>query len=156
MAKKIQIAKKVAWVAPYLECAKHLYPSERLLKITCRSMNKKTTQVAVATTTTEDNNKTFRIHLLLSRQGCKVLKNGKTKMSFRRFTKLEILAHLAHELAHMIHWDHTVERQILESRIIIEFMYQLSREGYISEEHEEKSLPFQQEVDNLKSEANKL
>lgn len=54
-----------------------------------------------------------------------------------KYTKIELLMILAHELAHLVYWDHCPQRQILESEMTIAFMFQLESEGYISEEKSE-------------------
>jgi len=57
----------------------------------------------------------------------------------KRYSKLEILHNFAHELAHIFHYDsHTPHHKIQECRILIKFMNILEKDGYISEENEEK------------------
>jgi len=45
-----------------------------------------------------------------------------------------MLVHLAHELAHLVHEDHTPEHKKLECKLIRLFMSRLKKDGYISEE----------------------
>jgi hypothetical protein len=52
------------------------------------------------------------------------------------FSKIDLLTHLAHELAHTEDWKHTPKHSALEAKIKIAFMKMLNREGYISEETE--------------------
>lgn len=56
------------------------------------------------------------------------------------FSKIDMLHSLAHELAHMHDMDHTPAHKKLEAKILSAFMTQLRNDGYISEEHELKSI----------------
>ena len=51
-------------------------------------------------------------------------------------SKIDLLALLAHELAHTISWEHTPEHKALEAKLTRIFMQQLKKEGYHSEEQE--------------------
>lgn len=51
-------------------------------------------------------------------------------------SRIDLLALLAHELAHTISWEHTPEHKALEAKLTRIFMKQLRKDGYISEEHE--------------------
>jgi hypothetical protein len=54
------------------------------------------------------------------------------------YTKLELLELLAHELAHIVSFDHTPEHKKLEAKLLTIFMNQLESEGYVSSEEEER------------------
>lgn len=54
------------------------------------------------------------------------------------FSKIDMLDHLAHEIAHLESWEHTPKHKRLEAKIKIKFMHMLQAEGYISEEDELK------------------
>jgi hypothetical protein len=54
----------------------------------------------------------------------------------KRFSKIDILNHLAHEIAHMEDWKHTPRHKRLEAKIVRAFMKRLEADGYISEEME--------------------
>lgn len=53
-----------------------------------------------------------------------------------RFSKIDLLANLAHELAHTVSWKHTPEHKRLEAKLSGIFMTQLRKDGYTSEEAE--------------------
>lgn len=55
-----------------------------------------------------------------------------------KFSKIDLLATLAHELAHIIEWKHTPTHKQIESKILSAFMTMLKNEGYTSEEDELK------------------
>lgn len=77
-------------------------------------------------------------------------KNGSKRMSLyvnyfkkdkkKYYSTIDILCTLAHELAHLEHWDHTPEHKILECTLITMFMGKLKMTGYISEEKELESI----------------
>ncbi len=52
------------------------------------------------------------------------------------YSKVDILSTLAHELAHLEHWDHTPQHKMLEAKLTMLFMAKLAENGYISEENE--------------------
>lgn len=68
---------------------------------------------------------------------------NKEEATLRSKTKevIELLCTLAHELAHLLEFDHTPAHKELEARITSIFMRRLQKDGYISEEAEEKELP---------------
>lgn len=51
-----------------------------------------------------------------------------------RFTPLEFLVTLAHELAHIDHWEHTPDHKALESLLMAKFTKRLKNIGYTSDE----------------------
>jgi hypothetical protein len=55
-----------------------------------------------------------------------------------QFSKIDLLEHLAHELAHTESWTHTPKHKRLEAKIKIKFMHMLQSDGYVSEEDELK------------------
>jgi hypothetical protein len=58
------------------------------------------------------------------------------KRSLHKFSTLDTLMHLAHELSHLYDWEHTPYRQILENRIGVDLMERAKELGYLSEEVE--------------------
>jgi hypothetical protein len=52
---------------------------------------------------------------------------------------MDLLRYLAHELAHLEHWNHTTGHTQLECIVLSIFMTKLAQEGYISEEDEDKN-----------------
>lgn len=65
-------------------------------------------------------------------------KAGSTKMTKRPYSKLDIVSHLAHEVAHLVDFDHTPEHKKVEAQLTKIFAKMLEKEGYISEEQELK------------------
>ena len=60
------------------------------------------------------------------------------EVKYRPYTALELLCTLAHELAHIKHWDHTCHHKMLENHITTIFMQKLHKDGYISEEKDKE------------------
>lgn len=60
------------------------------------------------------------------------------RVTIKPYSKIDLLSALAHELAHLYHWYHTVEHTKLELRLYGKFLTRLKKNGYISEEHELK------------------
>lgn len=58
--------------------------------------------------------------------------------SDKPYSKIDLLATLAHEMAHMVHWKHTTKHKKLEAKMLSSMMTLLNKEGYISEESELK------------------
>ena len=67
-------------------------------------------------------------------QRCNI--NGFEK--FRPYTLIELLCTLAHELAHIKHWQHTPHHKMLENHLTTLFMQKLDKEGYICEEKDKE------------------
>ena len=57
----------------------------------------------------------------------------------RRYSTIDILIHLAHEISHLYEWEHTPQRQIIESQITVDLMIRAIELGYVSEEVELKT-----------------
>jgi predicted metal-dependent hydrolase len=53
-----------------------------------------------------------------------------------------LLQYLAHELAHLEHWDHTPDHKHLECILMSAFMTRLKQDFYVSEEDEMKNGSF--------------
>lgn len=74
-------------------------------------------------------------------------------LSIHNYSTIDQLSFLAHELAHLVHWDHTPYHKLLEAKILGLFMTKLHLEGYISEEDEgELSYYYPCKKGNLKNE----
>jgi hypothetical protein len=58
------------------------------------------------------------------------------KRTLKEFSTLDTLMHLAHEISHLVEWEHTPYRQVLECRIGVELMERAIELGYVSEEKE--------------------
>lgn len=126
------IVKKLEWMRGYVEVVSHLLPKiKQLKKISSKTGNKERFQHCHGLITYFDK-KSFRITLY-------VTYHDTLTDTIVDYSTLDLLQYLAHELAHLEHWDHTPSHKHLECVIMSAFMTKLAQDGYVSEEEEEKN-----------------
>ena len=131
------IAKELEWTREYIESVTHLLPHLKNLKrINTRKASKKFIQWCHGVCTKYYNGKNFRITLYTNAMSIKKIKP--LNINIVQYSKMEMLMTLAHELAHLEHWNHTPDHKSLECTIGLVFMAKLKAEGYVSEEEEAK------------------
>ena len=126
------ISKELGWMKDYIPLVSHLLPKlKQLKKITTKKGNRERWQHCHGLITYYDK-KSFRITLYTTYHSI---------MSDKiiPYTTIDLLQYLAHELAHLEHWNHTPQHKQLECMIMSIFMTKLSQDGYTSEEDEEKN-----------------
>lgn len=133
----MNISKELEWLRPYIEASCKLVPVLNLKKVIALHPNEKRINRCQAQITKEGS--TYYVCLYVAIY--KLDKLPSTRV-LAYYTKIDLLCNLAHELAHLTHWLHTCDHKILEARLIILYMRMLSREGYVSEEEEQKHPPF--------------
>lgn len=125
----MKIVKELEWVRDYINSVSHLLPKlKQLKKISSVKGTTDRWQHCHGLITYFDK-KSFRITLYTTYHD---IKTGK----IYPYSTLDILEYLAHELAHLEHWDHTTSHKQLQCIILGIFMTKLAQEGYISEEYE--------------------
>ncbi len=123
------IVKELEWMRGYVNNVTHLLPKlKQLKKITSKKGNKERWQHCHGLITYFDK-KSFRITLYLTYHDMPTDR-------IRNYSTIDLLQYLAHELAHLEHWDHTPQHKQLECILMGIFMTKLSNDGYISEESE--------------------
>lgn len=123
------IVKELEWMRDYIDNVSHLLPKiKQLKKISSKKGNKERWQHCHGLITYFDK-KSFRITLYLTYHDILTDK-------IENYSTIDLLQYLAHELAHLEHWDHTPQHKQLECILMGIFMIRLSNEGYISEEVE--------------------
>lgn len=126
------IVKKLEWVRDYIESVSHLLPRiKQLKKISSKNGNRDQFQHFHGLITYFDK-KSFRITLYVTYHDTLVDK-------IVNYSTIDLLQYLAHELAHLEHWDHTTSHKQLECIILGIFMTKLAQDGYVSEEEEVKN-----------------
>lgn len=132
----MHISKSISWIEPYLEDAKKLVPEIRLVtSVIARSPKPTAKEIQRIHAIIHANlNGTFKIVIMVRTKRIKKIKPLEFCVSDA--SKIDILGHLAHELAHLRYWDHTPHRMVLECKLQIMFMRRLAKDGYISEEVE--------------------
>jgi hypothetical protein len=129
------ITKKLEWMRDYINEVEHLVPKVKYLRrITAKQCTPDQKQHIHGMFTYADN-KHYRITLYVTRK-------ERNTHKIIPYTAIEMLHNLAHELSHILTLEHTPERMKLECVIMTQFMNKLSREGYISEEVEQKTQLF--------------
>jgi hypothetical protein len=126
------ITKRLLWMKEYIESAAHLLPHLKQLKrISTKVGNKERWQHCHGLITYADH-RSYRITLYVSY-------HSMLQDKIVDYTTIDLLTYLAHELAHLEHWNHSPDHKQLECIILGIFMTKLKSEGYISEEDEEKN-----------------
>jgi len=126
------IVKKLEWMRNYVESVAHLLPKiKQLKKISSKTGNKERYQHCHGLITYFDK-KSFRITLYITYHDVLIDK-------IIEYSTIDLLQYLAHELAHLEHWDHTTNHKQLECIIMGIFMTKLAQDEYISEEEEYKN-----------------
>lgn len=133
----IKISNELEWVRTYLRQVKHLVPVETVPKILAIKANReKLHNYRAVICRDEITKEIYYISLYLF-----VYRTRRIEPFIRykvTYSKIDILIHLAHELAHLEHWHHTPDHIILQNKINNIFMAHLKKTGYISEEYELK------------------
>jgi hypothetical protein len=125
----MKITKELEWVREYIDKVEHLVPKvKHLKKISSKKGNRERWQHCHGLITYFDK-KSYRITLYLTYHD---LPSDKIK----QYSTLDLLQYLAHELSHLIYWEHTPEHKMLECEILAIFMVKLKKDGYTSEEDE--------------------
>lgn len=136
----IKISKNLFWIEPYIELASKCLPNlNKLKRVTAKKpRNDFTENQRVHGIISKFNNGAYSITLYTH-----YLSKGKihpeVELFIDKYSTLDILCTLAHELAHMQDFDHTPEHKLLESKLITLFMKKLKKDGYESEEIEGKT-----------------
>jgi hypothetical protein len=121
-----------------MKAAKAKYPKiKRVKSVRSRGIAKDKIQQSIAQITTDGSIYTITICLYTRR----IIQLKPVKFEYRYYSKIDMLTHLAHELAHVIDFVHTPEHKEIEAELTGMFMRMLGKEGYISEEDESKTLP---------------
>jgi hypothetical protein len=126
------IVKKLEWFRPYIKSIEHLVPKiKKLKRISAKSGDKYRWQHAHGIIS-YFNDKSFRMTFYTTYHNMVIDK-------IQPYSTIDLLQYLAHELAHLEHWEHTTSHKHLEVTIMSIFMTRLAQDGYISEEDEEKN-----------------
>lgn len=131
------VAERYKWMKPYFRASKALVSKHRLAKVkSLRTIGIKDDQNTHAIARLTDNGDgTFAITICAYFR--RVIVKGKKKIfTYSWWSRIDLLSHLAHEVAHLVHWDHTADHKALESDLMSLYMEMLKDSGYVSEEHE--------------------
>ena len=140
----LKFSRDLRWLKPFVEAVDSIVPNIKNLNAIKKLGVKGNTKCRIAGVTIHSiyddpcHRDTWEIYIYTEYNEIQNLNKPPLKFKKRRYSKLDILATLAHELTHLHEWEHTPKRQILESKILIRFMELIEDQGYISEEKEMK------------------
>lgn len=140
--KRLFFSNDLEWFRPYVQKVKNIVPIHQLEKIV--SYKPRLDQVhhqhaqLLKETWEEDGVVKKRKYISINLYFVKVSSFKPLRRKIGPFSKIDLLELLAHELAHLTHWEHTPSHKALEARLKRLFMTQLEKTGYISEEQEMK------------------
>jgi hypothetical protein len=129
------ITKQLEWMRDYIDDVTYLVPRVKYVKRLSSKRGSLDRKQHVQAVIHYVDKKHYRISLYVTYK-------PRTQDKIKKYTTIELLHNLAHELAHLETFEHTPSRMRLECEIMKVFMARLQREGYVSEEHEEKNGSF--------------
>ena len=131
----IKVSKEIRWIIPYINLVEGILPQIKKLDSvrTMRTSYVKRDRCYGETNFFVDGTFTIKVRTKFQKIDFYPL-----SVTILPFSKLDILFTLAHELAHLKHYEHTPEHKLLECQILSVFMYKLKSMGYKSEEEELK------------------
>jgi hypothetical protein len=131
----VTVVKELEWMEDYIDLVKHMLPKiKQLKKISAMKGNKERWQHCHGLITYYDK-KSFRITLYTTY-------HSMMHDTIKPYSTIDLLQYLAHELAHLEHWDHTPDHKQLECILMGIFMTKLKQDFYVSEEEETKKGSF--------------
>lgn len=129
-----RLAKDIQWLGPFLRLAKGLVPIHRIREIRTARTPLDKIEHSVATCGKLPGG-FYRIVIKTHYQRQKAIGEGRFVHSgYARHSKLFVLDSLAHELAHVKHWEHTPQHLVLQSKLLLRFARELERQGFHSTE----------------------
>lgn len=123
----MKISKELIWLDEYIETIGTLIPNISQLKRVIAIYGSKNKSRTCQAQIWKYKNGTYRISLYVT------FYKGEKKDCY---STIDLLCNLAHELSHMVFWEHSPDHKILECMIINLFMGKLKSFGYINEETE--------------------
>jgi hypothetical protein len=130
----MQIQKKLYWLKEYIELVRQIIPEvDRITLVREIHHQEGKVQQIHASLTQEFF---FGTYVLSFYTSYKRTNKSKKKKEKHEYSKIDLLGHLAHEMAHLKYWTHTPEHKMLECKLTVIFMRHLLKSGYVSEEEE--------------------
>lgn len=133
----MKLSKNIEWFRPYLDKVSHLVPLNELDKIISIKPRKNQVKKHHAQLVENYNDGVlFQKYISINLYSWRLVGLAPAKRTLLPFSKIDLLNYLAHELAHLVDWNHTPRHNLIQSQITIIFMEYLESTGYISEENE--------------------
>jgi hypothetical protein len=136
----MKIQKNLLWLMEYLEIAKIKIPRVKDITLVRELHHQKNKVQRIQGSLSLDF--LFGKYTLSLHTSYKKVMNlrGTPLVKISPYSKIDILSTLAHELAHLKHWEHTPQHKMLEAKLSVLFMRHLLKSGYSSEENELRGL----------------
>lgn len=136
----MKINHKLEFMREYIDLVKRLVPINRLMKIYVinPSVDKRHQIEGVLYTYTKGKNKGNAVMGLYLYYQELVFSSDGISVKLKKYSTMDLLRTLAHELAHLIEHEHGPAHAKLEIKILKKFMDRLEQKGYISEENEDR------------------
>jgi hypothetical protein len=122
----IRYTKNVLWLKPFVEASTSLVPLDKLKSIMGYKVKKGLSENSFGCLTKYEGERKFRMSIRVHKYEKLETSNKKEHKKVRCET---ILLTLAHELAHLEHWEHTPEHFKLQGELIIKFYEVLKESG---------------------------
>jgi hypothetical protein len=117
---RIKFTKNVLWLKPFVRAARHKIPLKKIGTIMGYQVRKGSHEQTYGRTTTY--HETWKV-------GISILIHSRDTGKLRPCRCETIIFTLAHELAHIVHWEHTPEHFKLQGELIILFYDILKKSG---------------------------
>ena len=129
----MKVNKPAQWLMPFIENVQILVPKMRHVDLlTLRKPPKD--KITRTHGSTNYNEKTKKYNIIVHTHFCRMESASSEKFVFSKFSPIETLECLAHEIAHIYHWEHSPKHKLLECKIKSRFMRKLERDGFVSDE----------------------
>lgn len=125
---------ELQWLEPYYEKVKHKLGNRKLIKVYYIPLQKG--KISRISGICGRHIGTNQYDIGLYNQYWKTQRLRPLSRIRKPLSTLDILHTFAHELAHMVHWDHTPDHKRLECQLMMMFMTMAKKDGYVSEEDE--------------------
>jgi hypothetical protein len=125
------LSKDISFLSEYLEIAAPFIPDLNKLKRITSIHGRPNTSNLVYGQLWKYKNDTMKMSLYVN-----YYLDDKKKY----YSTMEILCTFAHELSHLVHWNHSPDHKILECTLTTLFMSKLKMSGYDSEETEMRNI----------------
>lgn len=129
----MMLTKSAEWMLPFIEAVKPLVPKIRYLN-SIEFKKPKLNTIKPSHGTTLYDKWSQRYEIVIYSHYSKILKRKPMKLTYVEYSLIESLECLAHELAHLRHFNHTPAHKILECKIKTRFMQMLKKLKYKSDE----------------------
>ena len=126
------------WLVEYIKMAEKVVPNVRMLQgINSKVPTEDKMQLAHGEITKWSEPRKMTYYTMYMYTHYQWIYNHKGwRASIHKYSKMDMLTHLAHEISHIQHWEHTTEHKLLEVKLLKMFVQRLRRNGYVSEEAE--------------------